>query len=554
MLKISEEKLVIIVAALSQLTTQLIANMATVILPEISMELNVGTDLQLWINIIYLCALVATAIPLAKVISQYGVKRAIKVSCVLLIIALLLCASSIDFYMILLARLIQGIACASLNISIYMMLVEELEDEALGTALGLAGSCGYIGLMMAPSISSLITTISNWRNAFLFILPLFAVQLILLSQIKGEWKSEKKPIDNIGSLIYLAMMVCFTIGLTEIDEIGVFFMVPAIILIPIFIRYEKGKENPILNVNVLNNAQIMIGSYAALATYFVTTIATTVLTFHLIYPMDMDLGIVGVILLVTPLTMVFVSTVAGKLSGKIDPRLISGCALMIIFVAMVMMACLSYLPLGLIIVACIIQGIGHGFFSSPNNKYVLTLPKEEELGDTSAVLSTSKELGKIISSGIYTVLFALLLTDVVLGPSQYDKALMFTNHIMMALTELVVISAAAALFYSLYKYERRENEAIVQLAYRLMPKRMKKRARQARDFKDTAVDTGLTLKDVFGFDNLMDTASNIKDSTIDTATTIKDTTIDTATSLKDTTIETAKSTKDTAVSLKDKMK
>ena len=518
MLKLSEEKLIIIVAALSQLTVQLIANMATVILPEISMELNVGTDLQLWINIIYLCALIATAIPLSKVISQYGIKKSVKVSCILLLISLITCAACFDFYMLLFARLLQGLACASLAIGIYMMLVEELEDEELGVALGITASAGYIGLMMAPSITSFITYFTNWRMAFIILLPLFVVQLILLQMVKPEWTTEKKPIDNIGSLIYMLMMVLFTIGLTEIDGIGPPYLIAAIVLAPIFIRYEKKKEYPIFNVRLLKNAQIMIGSYAAMATYFVTTIATTVLTFHLVYPMDMNLNLVGLVLLVTPLTMVFVSIIAGKLSATIDPRLISGCALLIILVSMVMYTCLTLLPMSLIIVACIIQGIGHGFFSSPNNKYVLTLPEEEDLGDTSAMLSTSKELGKIISSGIYTVLFAFILQDVVLGPSQYDKALMFTNHIMMALTEVVVISAAAALFYSLYKYERYENEAIVALAIRLMPNKLKKRARQAGKLKDTAMETTLSMKDVFGLGNLVDTAKSTKD----TAMSLKD--------------------------------
>lgn len=552
--KISEEKLIIIIGALSQLTVQLIANMATVILPEISMELNVSTDLQLWINIIYLCVLVALAIPLAKVISQYGIKKSVKISYVLFIISLIVCSMSFNFYMVLLGRFLQGLACSSLIIGIYMMLVEELEDEALGVALGITGSAGYIGLMMAPAITSFITYYTNWRMAFLMLLPLFIIQLIMLHMVKSEWTTEKKPIDNIGSLIYMLMMVFFTIGLTEIDAIGPPFILAALVLLIIFIRYEKRQEYPILNVSLLRNVQLMIGSYAAWATYFVTTIATTVLTFHLVYPMNMDLNLVGIVLLVTPLTMVFISIMAGRLSVRIDPRLISGCALLIILVSMLMFACLAFLPMALIIVACVIQGIGHGLFSSPNNKYVLTLPDEDDLGDTSAMLSTSKELGKIISSGIYTVLFAVMLKDVVLGPSKYDMALLFTNHLMMTVTVLVVITAAAALFYSLYKYERYENEAIVALAYRLMPDSLKKRAKKAGNIKETVVETTLSLKDVFGLRNLADTAGNIKDTTIDTATNIKDTTIDTATTIKDTTIDTAKSTKDTAMNLKDKLK
>ena len=547
MQKLSEEKLVVIVAALSQLTMQLIANMATVIIPEIAMEMNVSADIQLYINIIYLCSLVAISIPLAKMIAQYGVKKSVKISCALLIISLLLCAFSFNFYMILLARFIQGVCCAILGISIYMMLVEELEDEALGTALGIVGSCGYVGLMLAPSLTGLITHYSDWRMAFLLLVPLFVVQLILLQMIKSEWTQEKMPIDKIGSIIYIAMMILFTIGLAELDSVYNIFIPISITLLVLFVIYEKRQEHPILNVSIFRNAKLAIGTNAAMATYFVTSIAITVLTYHLVYPSDMDLNMVGLILLITPLTMVFVSIIAGKMSSKVDPRKISGCALLLIGVSMLMLACLSYLSIELIILACLIQGIGHGFFSSPNNKYVLTLPEEKNLADTTAVLATSKEFGKILSSGIYTLLFASILENVVLGPPEYDKSLMFTNHIMMVITLVIVFSAAILLFYSLYKYERYENEAILSMVYNLTPKRFKESAKEALNLKDSAIDTTVKIKDVMNMNYVTKTASKIKDTTVDAAVTIKDTTMDTATTLKDTTIDTALTLKDTTV-------
>ena len=550
---ISEEKLIVIVAALSQLTVQLVANMATVIIPEIAMELGISADLQLYINITYLCSMIALGVPIAKVITRYGVKKSIKISCWLLTISLLLCGFGVNFYMVLAARLIQGMCCAALGISIYTMLVEELEDETLGTALGLVGSSGYVGMMLAPSLTGFVTFFFNWRLAFLLLVPFFLIQLLILSQVKSEWIGEKHPIDNIGSLIYMLIMVLFTVGLTEMDTPLIACFFASLILIPIFIKYEKKKEYPILNVGILKNSKIMIGMYAGMAAYFVTTIAITILTYHMVYPLDMDLSYVGMILLVTPLTMVVVSIIAGKLSGKYDPRMISGFALLLIFVSIVMYAFLEYLPIELLILACLIQGVGHGFFSSPNNKYVLTLPDEKEVGDTSALLSTSKEFGKILSSGIYTLLLTFMLQDVVLGPVQYDAPLMFTNHIMMVICEVVLISAAGLLFYSKFKYERYENQNILNMVYNLIPAKYKESARETLNITETAVDTTLKLRDVMNVGNVINTskvkdiAVNIKDTTVDTATAIKDTTVDTATAIKDTTVDTATAIKDTTV-------
>ena len=478
--KISPKKLVIIVAALSQLYMQLIANMATIIIPEIAMELNITSEVQLWINIIYLCSLVAISIPLSKLISQYGVKKSVMMSYILGIISLLLCGCSVNFYMILAGRLLQGICCASLGMSIYIMLVEELDEKALGTALGLVGSSGYVGLTLAPSLTGMITSFSGWRIAFLLLIPLFIIQLILLFSIKTEWIREKIPIDKTGSLIYILMMVFFTIGLAKLDTVYNIFLLFSLILLPIFIIYEKKQEYPVLNIKLFKNIQLSIGFYAAMITYFVTSIAITVLTYHLIYPMDMNLSTVSLIMLITPVTMVFISVIAGKLSGEIDPRLISGCALIIIFVSMLMFSYLEYLSLGLILVACLIQGIGHGFFSSPNNKYVLTVVDDDDISDTSAILSTSKEFGKIISSGIYTLLFSLMFKDVVLGPPEYDNTLLFTNHIMMVITCVLTLSAIVLLFYSLYRYVKVETPSHSKLARRIKQANIKRENRRRK--------------------------------------------------------------------------
>ena len=550
---ISEEKLIVIVAALSQLTVQLVANMATVIIPEIAMELGISASLQLYINITYLCSMVAVGVPIAKVITRYGVKKSIKICCWMLIISLLLCGFGVNFYMILAARLIQGLCCATLGICIYTMLVEELEDEPLGTALGLVGSSGYVGLMLAPSLTGFITFFFDWRVPFLILIPFFLVQLIILSQVKSEWVGEKLPIDNIGTLIYILIMILFTLGLTEMDSPLIICFIASLILVPIFIKYEKKKENPVLNVGILKNVKIMIGLFAGMATYFVTTIAITILTYHMVYPLSMDLSFVGMIMLVTPLTMVVVSIIAGKLSGKYDPRMISGFALLLIFVSIVMYAFLEYLPIELLILACLIQGVGHGFFSSPNNKYVLTLPDEKEVGDTSALLSTSKEFGKIMSSGIYTLIIAFMLGDVVLGPVEYNAPLMYSNYLMMVICVVILVAAAGLLFYSKYKYERYENENILRMVYNLIPAKYKESAREALNITETAVDTTLKLKDVMNVGNVVNTskvkdiAVNIKDTTVETATAIKDTTVDTATAIKDTTVETATAIKDTTV-------
>lgn len=459
-INISEKKVIVLVAAIAQLIQQLIANMTIVALPQILIDFNFSSDTIMWVNLIYLCALVAVCLPFAKIISQYGVKRCIVVSVIGLLISVAISVLSLNQFMLLFARLIQGFTSASLSISLYVMIAEGLPENEMGSALGIVGSAGYVGMLIAPSFMGFMISVANWRFAFLILIPILMLILFLLSKIETEWASEKVEIDNIGSLLYILGMALFTYGVTILDEFGSIPIIISFILFLLFLRYEKKHPNPIYNLKLLRNIKYVIGNYAAMVTYFTTTIAITALTFHLQYILDFEEYIIGLILIISPIIMIGMSGLAGRLSNKIDPRIISGIAMSFICISMVMFFFIDFLPFNIILVACALQGIGNGLFSAPNNKYVLTLVDEKDLPDASSLLSTSKEFGKILSGGIYTLILSIYIGNQALGPEHLDELLIVSTNLMMFINAILAFSAALLLFYSKYKYDHDMNSPI----------------------------------------------------------------------------------------------
>lgn len=452
----------------------MISNMTVIALPDISLELYFSADVILWINLIYLMTFVALSLPFAKIISQYGVKKCTKTSLLLLFVSLLISIFAISDHMFLLSRMLQGISAAALAISIYVMIVEEFEEQELGTALGVVASSGYIGMLIAPAFMGFMIYFASWRFAFLILIPIIIISLILLNRIEAEWASEKKPIDNIGSLIYVIMMVLFAYGLTVLDEYGIVFIIGSLILMVALFKVIKTAKEPMINLNLLKNKPYVIGNYAAMATYFTITVAITALSFHLQYIMDFEEYIVSLILIIAPIIMIGMSNISGKLSNKYDPRLISAVAMGFIFTSMVMYAFVDQLSFELILLACAFQGIGNGLFSAPNNKFVLTIIDEKDLADGSSILSTSKEFGKIVSSGIYTLILSIYIGNQSLGPEYLDDLLIISTNHMMIICSIVAFSAMVLLLYSKYRFDLNINEDIINLFKSLTPKRLKR--------------------------------------------------------------------------------
>jgi hypothetical protein len=198
---------------------------------------------------------------------------------------------------------------------------------------------------------------------------------------------------------------------------------------------------------------------AAMVTYFVSSITILILNYHLLYIHDFSSYEVGLILLVTPTVMTIVSLFAGRLSDKYDLRLISGIALSIILISVVFLLHLVYVSFDLVIIASIIQGIGHGLFSSPNNKYVLTRVSDEDLPDASSLLSTSKEFGKMLSGNMYTFICIVAFGEMALGPNELDFLLLNVDFMMIFITVLVCLSGVIMVFVSKYILKSYESES-----------------------------------------------------------------------------------------------
>ena len=430
---------------------QFIANMTVVALPKISSNLNFSAETLLWVNLIYLMSFVAFSLPFAKIISQYGVKKCTKLSLYLLLISIILSVLSMNYIMFLISRLIQGFTSASLAISLYVMIVEEFEDSEIGSSLGIVSSAGYVGMLIAPSFMGIVVSLANWKLGFLILIPIIAILLIMINKIDDEWTTEKRPVDKKGSLIYILIMIILTYGITELDESGAILIVISLVLMILFIKVERNVSEPIFNFKLAKNIKYLIGNYAALVTYFTTTIALTLLSLHLQYVLNIKELVVGLILIIPPIIMILIAGWAGKLSNSIDPRLISGIAMMFLCTSSVIFFFLDFIDFKIILIGCALQGIGNGLFSAPNNKYVLTLVEEKDLPNASSVLSTSKEFGKILSSGIFTLILSVFVGNQRLGPDKLDSLLVQSTNLMMFICILVTFSATVLLFYSKFK-------------------------------------------------------------------------------------------------------
>ena len=339
----SQATWVLLLTSLLHFTCAFTANFITVLLPDISRDLNLTVETLNWITLIFLIAIIAIIIPASKNIKRYGLKRSITVLISLLMVGLVLSAITPNMEVFLFSRLLQGASISLLPTIDLVIIVLSMPEEDVGKSLGIVGSSGYVGMTIAPSITGFVSNFVSWRYAFLIIIPLLVFLLILIHYIKDDnWVTERNPIDFAGSIMYIFMIILFVLSTSSISINNIFYIIGFFILLLMYIFYEKRISNPIYNLNLLKNFGYLVGNFASMINYFVAFITIYTLSFYLQLVLGLNNMDAGLLLFITPLIMILGAPIAGRLSDKYDPIIISAIAMIFIAIAL---AIFTSLPL-----------------------------------------------------------------------------------------------------------------------------------------------------------------------------------------------------------------
>jgi len=421
----------------------------TVALPSIAREFAISGIFQNWIVTGYLLSVAVFSVPLSKVAGKIGLKNFFLFGIGLLALSsfVAIFISSAEYLLII--RIAQGFSSAILNVATLSMITKALEPHERGKGIGFNIFGVYIGLTLAPLIGGSLTLYLGWESTFWILVP-FAVAFFLIALLKlpFQWKSDvREKFDYIGTITYGIGILLLIYGFTILNELrGAICLIIAIILLIIFVRWELKTSFPVFNVDLFKNVKFSTATLASLISYLATFVVTLILTYHLQYIMGFDSQTTGFILIGTPLMMAILAPFSGKLSDKIHPQILSAVGMAFVTIALFILIFINKAtPLYLIVVAMIVQGIGYGLFSSPNTNAIMGAVPREQSSLASAVVSTVRVIGQTLSSGMLTLIFAIIIGSSQIVPKVFPQLIQSSQIALIISTVLCLI----AIFISL---------------------------------------------------------------------------------------------------------
>jgi MFS family permease len=151
-------------------------------------------------------------------------------------------------------------------------------------------------------------------------------------------------------------------------------------------------------------------------------------------------------MLAQPAMMAIFSPFTGRLSDKMEPRLVATAGMALTFVAVLAFVFLSAETSIIFIVACLITlGLGLALFTSPNTNAIMSSVEPRHYGVGSATLGTMRLVGQVASMSFVMMVFSLYLGDVEIIPQYYPQFLSSVKVAFAVFSALCILGIFASL-------------------------------------------------------------------------------------------------------------
>ena len=415
---------VLLVVTIAVFVFPFMSSAVNIALPSLGKELALDAVTLGWIATAYLLSSAALLVPFGRIADIYGRKKIFTFGIAIFTLSSLFSGMANSATMLIACRVLQGIGGAMLAGNAVALLTTVFPANERGKVLGITIAAAYIGLSLGPVLGGVLTERLGWRSIFfLGALLGLAVISIVLWKLKGEWTGAKgERFDFAGSVIYVLGLVALVYGFTLLPAMsGVGLIIGGIIGLSAFVRWEMRTRSPVIDVNLFRNSKAFtLSNLAALINYSATFAITFLISLYLQYVKGFNPGSAGLILVAMPAMQAIFSPLAGRLSDRIEPRLIASAGMVLTTVGLVLFIFLNEeTSLKLIIGNLILIGFGFALFVSPNTNAVMSSAPKTAYGVASAVLATMRQVGMVLSMGIAMLMFTLYIGRVQITPEYY---------------------------------------------------------------------------------------------------------------------------------------
>lgn len=406
----------VIIAIVMSVLDGTIVNVA---LPSLTREFGVEPDTAIWIVNAYQMVIVMFLLIFASVGDVIGYRRVFKTGVIVFTFASALCAFSVSFPMLIVARVLQGVGAACIMGVNTALIRLVYPPRILGRGMSLNAMAVAVSTAAGPTVAGFILSALSWHWLFAINIPLGIVAFMLGRRFLPDNPSRLGGrIDMwscVGNALTFGLMVYAFEGIAHHENntlIAVSF-VAFVTVGYLYLRRQiaaiRRNATPMLPLDLLRIPIFSLSLLTSICSFMAQMLAMVSLPFFLQDTMHFTPIETGLLITPWPLATFITAPLAGRLVEHYHPGILGAIGMAIFSTGLFL---LFFLPEGAtvhdIFWRVMLCGAGFGLFQTPNNLTIVSSVPVNRSGGASGMLGMARLIGQTTGTTGVAIVFSLI--------------------------------------------------------------------------------------------------------------------------------------------------
>jgi EmrB/QacA subfamily drug resistance transporter len=408
---------VLAIVAVGVFMCTLDTSIVNVSLPAIARHFGVpiGAEVE-WVIIAYLVIIASTLLTVGRLSDRLGRRRIWIAGLVVFTVGSASCGAAPALWVLVAARVLQGIGGAMLMAVSPAMLVAAFPPNERGRALGLNTMIVAFGITAGPALGGWITDQASWRWIFFVNVPIGILGAIATAFVlPADAHQERRRFDIPGAVLLGLALGSLTTGLSIGNAAGwdspvVLALAGGfVVALALFVVQERRHELPIIDHKLFQD-RLFAWATASLVLSFLAGFAVSfLLPVYFEQLRGFSVQKTGLLLTPFPLVIAVVAPISGHMADRIGTRWLAAIGMTILCLGLVLMGQLDDRSSILGVVwPQLVAALGMAMFQSPNNSAIMGAAPRDRQGVAAGMLATGRTTGQSISVAIAGAVFGSL--------------------------------------------------------------------------------------------------------------------------------------------------
>lgn len=405
---------VMVTVMIGTMTMSLSSTIVNVALPDVMHTFDVSHTMGQWLVTAFLASMAVGMLLNIWMVDRFGPRTTYMGSLLVFIVAALAGGFAVNFGMLIVVRIIQGLIAGMVQPLAMLMLYAVFPVNQRGQAMGLYAMGVVLGPTVGPVVGGVLVDWWSWRAVFLVVLPFCLAAFYMGSTFLSRPASSPlihRRLDWLGILLLCGWMVALLWGLSEGPHLGwtssvvIAGLGAAVLLFIAFAVRQLKSRSPLLALGIFR--------YPGFAPAFLVAMLTGAGLFGSVYLLPMlvqtamgeSASAAGMLLMPAGLAMAFSFPVIGRLTDRVLPKLLVAGGLVVFAISSIVLADVGAgTSLALVALMAALGRVGLAMTMPPVVIGAVSIVPQEMVNQATGLVSFARQFGGSLGVSLSAIL------------------------------------------------------------------------------------------------------------------------------------------------------